>query len=134
MNTKAHVLGGTANPPSNEPITIDGSVKSSWNLSNYFPEKAEAKHQIREELTGTTVRFIEDKTGKEFNVVIDKARGDKDRFYSIVFSRGFKPPEHLAGRFSSQRDAQMVLRHWLDDAESGVTYIDCDFKYDTWTR
>jgi len=128
------VYGGTPNPPSKEPVTIDGSIRSNSNISNYFPEKPEAKHLIREELAGITVRFLENKSGKEFTAVIDKARGPTDRFYAITFSKGFEASNHLTGKFSSQTEAQRVLRHWIDNPESGVTYIDCDRRYDTWTR
>lgn len=126
------IYGNTPNPKSDATITQDGSFNRKI---DYFPEKPEDKHMIREEIGGMVVHFRENKSGKEFTAIIDKASGSNSRFYSIQFSKGFKAPVDLtSNRFMGQNEAQFNLRIWLDNPESEVTFLDCERKYHNWTR
>lgn len=147
MNTKtSHVVyGGTSNPPSKEPIKIDGSVPNSGKLSDYFPEKAEDKNMIREVADWMKVIVKDKKSGDLIDCVIFKSESNSgNKFFLIGFSKSrpdgarglvgkFDTPEQCNGKFTSFQDAQQALRFWIDNPASNVELVDWERKYRTWT-
>lgn len=148
MKTKQSyvVYGGTANPPSKEPITIDGSVLNSGKLSDYFPEKAEDKKSIREVDGPLKVIVREKKSNDLIDCVIAKyEKFSGSSFHVIEFSKArpeggrgpvgkFDIPEQCSGKFTSSQDAQRALKFWVDNPASNVELVDYERKYRTWAR
>lgn len=148
MNTKiSHVVyGGTPNPPSKEPTTIDGSVPNSGELYYYFPEKAEDKNMIREVADWMKVIVKDKKSGDLVDCVIFKSENNSGtKFFLIGFSKSrpdgargpigkFDTPERCSGKFISFQDAQRELKFWIDNPASGVELVDYERKYRTWVR